>query len=679
MNLSTGNLILLEQDMEAEIRRFTGLLNIYSRTDRREILKALHWSRKLHEDQKRSSGEPYIVHPLKVAEILIELKMDPPSIIGALLHDVLEDTDTNRDELVEHFGQHVASLVDGVTNIDDINLERGTRNAISLRKMIWAMVSDFRVIFIKLADKRHNMNTLEFIPERHRRLRIARECLEIFAPMAGKLGMSALKSELEDLSFKMINPYQYMRIREHVALKREERKLHLEEIKTHLLQEAAREKQKMEITTRAKHFYSVYQKMKLRNKSLDDIYDLMGLRIICGSVSECYIILGLVHRLWTPVEGRFKDYIAQPKGNGYQSLHTAVVTGKGYPLEIQIRTRTMHATAEYGIAAHWAYKERKSPAQIKPEELNVVKHLQTLREEGFDRDANEFLNTIKQDLLGDSIVVYTPKGDPIELPENSTSIDFAYHIHSEIGSHCSGAKVNGVIIPLTRPLKNTQTVQILTSPNAKPHRNWLKHVQTARARSTIRAWLNKHDSNLIISHNIIAKKNSTRQKKTDPVPIPAKPGQQPAWNIEPSKTGVYAGKERNMLISFGQCCSPAPGDPIVGYVSRGRGVIVHKPTCPNLKGITDFNGRRIHVEWETSKTQCLQKFTIHAKPTTNLFSEIEGAIRKYNGHLIAGNLDEDERGTYLGSFTVEMLNSGDFKNISKRIRAIPAVLDITRI
>lgn len=676
MNRSREKLILLEQDMEAEIRRFTGLLTIYPRTYRREILKALHWSRTLHEGQKRSSGEPYIVHPLKVAEILIDLKMDPPTIVGALLHDVLEDTNTNREELVEHFGEHVASLVDGVTHIDDIDLERGTRNAISLRKMIWAMVNDLRVIFIKLADKRHNMNTLEFIPEKHRRLRIARECLEIFAPMAGKLGMSALKSELEDLSFKVINSFQYMRIREHVVLRREERKLHLEEVKAHLLHEAARERLKVEISARAKHFYSVYQKMKLRNKSLEDIYDLMGLRIICGTESDCYVILGLVHRLWTPVEGRFKDYIAQPKGNGYQSLHTAVVTGKGHPLEIQIRTKSMHATAEFGIAAHWAYKERKAAENIRPEELNVVRYLQTLRKEGFDEDANEFLSTIKQDLLGDSIVVYTPKGDPVELPENSTAIDFAYHIHSEIGTHCSGAKANGIIIPLVRPLKNTQTIQILTSSHARPHQNWLRHVQTARARSKIRAWLNKYDSNLIIDRNIIIKKESPRQQKPDAA-IP-KVNKRATRTYDTSRTTVSVGKEQNMLISFGQCCAPAPGDPIVGYISRGRGVIVHKPSCPNLKGIPGFDSRRIHVEWETQRAHCVQKFTIRAHTTSNLFSEIEGAIRKSRGHLIAGNLDENERGDYDGHFTVEMLNPGDFKNISKCIRAIPAVLGIAR-
>ena len=679
------NLILTEKELDDEIRRFTGRLDIYSRSERREILKALHWSRKLHEGQKRASGEPYIIHPIRTAEILIDLKMDAAAVIGALLHDVLEDTEVGREDLRERFGEEVCTLVDGVTKIDDMDVGTRARKAASLRKMVWAMVDDIRVIFIKLADKRHNMNTLQYIREDERRLRIARECLEIYSPMAGKLGMSSLRSELEDLSLKYLKPDSYTQIREHVALKKEERSHYLDKIKGDLLKAASKARIKVQVDARAKHFYSIYRKMKSRGKDLDDIYDLLGLRIICESTNACYVMLGIVHRLWVPLEGRFKDYIARPKGNGYQSLHTAVLTEGGRPLEIQIRSRTMHETAEYGIAAHWAYKEGRSPEQIQPDEVAVVKQLQTLRDEGHDSDAGEFLDAIKRDVLRDSIIVYTPKGDPVELPEGSTAIDLAYHIHSEVGEHCMGAKADGSIIPLTRPLENTQTIQILTSPSAHPHVNWLKHVRSARARSKVRAWLNRHDADVVIDRNIVARKKAeTVPKKPDAdaataVDAASGTGRLETQVLDTTKVGITIGTERNMMIKISKCCSPAPGDSIIGYVSRGRGIVVHKVDCPNLKGIDDFEDRRIHVEWETSSARSTQRFRIHSRYTHDLFSEIEGAIRKYRGHLISGSLDETERGDLEGFFTVEMEQREDYKKISKSIRAIPTVLSISRV
>lgn len=679
------SLILTKDELEAEIRRFTGRLDIYSRSERRDILKALHWSRKLHDGQKRASGEPYVIHPLRAAEILIDLKLDPQSIKAALLHDVLEDTKIGREDLVERFGEEVVALVDGVTKIDDINIGKSSRKAASLRKMVWAMVDDLRVIFIKLADKRHNMNTLQYIHEDERRLRIARECLDIYAPMAGKLGMSSLKSELEDLSFKYLKPDFYNQIRAHVVMKKEERKQYLDKIQGDLLRVAAKSHLKVQVDSRAKHFYSIYSKMKNRGKELEEIYDLLGVRIICESTVACYTMLGLVHGLWVPFEGRFKDYIARPKSNGYKSLHTSVLTEGGRPLEIQIRSKTMHETAEFGIAAHWAYKEGKGPDQIHPEEIAVVKQLQTLRDEVHDDDAGEFLDAIKRDVLRDSIIVYTPKGDPIELPEGSTAIDLAYHIHSEIGEHCMGAKANGAIIPLTRPLENTQTIQILTSPNAHPHVNWLKHVRSARARSKIRAWLNRHDADVVIDRNIVARKKMSEvllpksENAAAAVDAASGTGTLETHVVDTSKVGITIGEERNMMIKISQCCSPAPGDRIVGYISRGRGIVVHKVDCPNLKGIEDFEERRIDVDWETASSRSTQRFRIHSRYTYDLFSEIEGAIRKYRGHLISGSLDETERGELEGFFTVEMEKMEDFKRISKSIRAIPTVLSISKV
>ena len=686
MNTDKGVLILSDAELQSQIRLFSGRLDIYPRAVRREIVKAVRWSRELHEGQKRASGEPYVIHPIRVAEILIDLKMDPPAVIAALLHDVLEDTDANRGDLVERFGMEVGALVDGVTKIDDIAVGKGARKAASLRKMVWAMVDDLRVIIIKLADKCHNMSTLQYIREDARRLRIARECLEIYAPMAGKLGMSSLKSELEDLSFKNLKPEYYGHIRERVAFKNEERREYLEEIKERLLKAAQKAGIRVLVDARAKHFYSIYRKMKDRGKELDEIYDLLGLRIICESTNDCYVMLGIVHRLWLPFEGRFKDYIARPKGNGYQSLHTAVFTEGGRPLEIQLRSRSMHETAEYGIAAHWAYKAKKNPDQIQPSEIAVVKQLQTLREEGHDDDAGEFLDAVKRDVLRDSIIVYTPKGDPIELPEGSTAIDLAYHIHSEIGERCMGAKADGSIIPLTRTLKNTETIQILTSPRAHPHVNWLKHVRSARARSKIRAWLNRHDADVVIDQKIVARKNASSaavnrrggagESAREKAPEAGRPKTTVA---DTGKVGVTIGKERNMMIKISQCCSPSPGDRIIGYISRGRGIVVHSMNCPNLRGIDDFEDRRIHVEWETAVSRTTQRFRIHARYTHDLFSEIEGSIRKYGGHLISGSLDENERGDLDGYFTVEMESGDDFKKISKSVRSIPTVLSLAKV
>jgi len=675
MTSITDTLILTETELDAAIRRFTGRLSIYPRAERRPILKALHWSRKLHAGQKRASGEPYIIHPIRTAEILIDFKLDPQTIKGALLHDALEDTEATKDDIVKNFGAEVATLIEGVTKIDYVNVGTKTRKTESLRKMIWAMVDDLRVIFIKLADKRHNMHTLQYISEDDRRDRIVQECLEIYAPMAGKLGMSSLKSELEDISFKYLHPDFYTLIRDHVVLKKEERRLYLEYIQANLLQAAAKARVKIEVSTRAKHFYSIYRKMKDRDKDIDDIYDLLGVRIICESAVACYTILGVVHSLWAPFEGRFKDYIACPKSNGYRSLHTSVLTEGARPLEIQIRSRSMHETAEYGIAAHWAYKEGRRGKEPQVSRFALIEQLKDLRDEGYDDDAGIFLDAIKRDVLRDSIIVYTPKGDPIELPEGSTAIDFAYHIHSEIGDHCMGAKANGTIIPLTRPLTNTHTIQILTAIHAQPHVNWLKHVRSTRARNKIRSWLNHHETDVIIDRNIVA-----RKKK---IPIPIK--EAAASNklekkvFDLSKIGISIANERNVMIKISRCCSPVPGDRIIGYISHGRGIIVHGENCPNLKGIANFDDRRIQVNWETANPGNTQRFRIHSSYAHDLFSKIEGAIRKYRGHLVSGSLNETERGELEGFFTVEVENIDDFGKISRGIRAIPSVLSILKI
>ena len=689
-NQSSPPLILTTEDLERELRIFSSRLSIYSPRERKLILDALFWSRSLHKGQMRESGEPYIIHPVRTAETLIEIKADYVSVIAALLHDVLEDTQASQAEVNERFDTSVGSLVQGVTKIDFMKVGSNYKTA-SLRKMIWAMVDDIRVIFIKLADKCHNMHTLDYIAEPARRRRIACECLEIFAPMAGKLGMSSLRNELEDLSLKYLKPDAYRQISEHVNQKRAERAQHLVQIQQRLTRSARDARIKMKISTRAKHFYSIYRKMKNRNKSLEEIYDLLGVRIICETQSECYIILGLVHSLWMPLEGKFKDYIARPKSNGYQSLHTSVLTDWGQPLEIQIRSTQMNETAEFGVAAHLFYKEGENSAKIHPDQLAVVQQLRILKDESSRSDSindeNDFLETIKRDVLRDSIIVYTPKGDPVEMPEGSTAIDMAYHIHSEIGEHCAGAKADGVIIPLTRPLKNAQMVEILTSPRAHPHINWLKHIRSTRVRTKIRNWLNHHDSNVIIDRNIVArnmpartapqiaptqnKKAPTQKKSALPAPSRQKISKIPA--------SITVKNESNMMIKISICCSPIPGDRIIGYVSPGRGIVVHKLNCPNIKGIPNLRKRQIHVEWENTSSTFIQGMRIHSRYTHELFSEIERAIRKYKGHLIAGSLSETDRGELEGFFTMEIENKKDFNKIYRSINSIPSVLSISRL
>ncbi|OQX30104.1 MAG: hypothetical protein B0D92_00230, partial [Spirochaeta sp. LUC14_002_19_P3] len=602
MEQEEHTLILSIEALEASIRHFTGCLSIYPRSERRKILNALHWSRKLHENQKRDSGEPYIIHPLKVAETLIEIKMDPPTIIGALLHDVLEDTDINRSNLEEEFGTEICALVDGVTKINDISIGKNTRKAISLRKMVWAMVEDIRVIIIKLADRLHNMSTLQYINNEQRRLNIARECLEIYAPMAGKIGMNTLKSDLEDFSLKYLKPDYYIEIKDFVILNKDARSRYLEAMKEQLLQAAAKARIKVTVEVRPKHFYSIYRKIKDRNKLLEEINDLLGMRVICESISDCYAMLGVVHQLWKPNEGFFKDYIARPKGNGYQSIHTTVFTSDEHAVEIQIRSKAMHETAEYGVAAHWAYKARKKPDQISPDELAVMKQLQVLKQQ--KQNIGEFLNVIKQDVLRNSIIVYTPKGEPIELPEGATSIDFAYCIHTDIGNQCMGAKANDTIIPLTRPLQNFQTIQILTSQKAHPHINWLKHVRSTRARSKIRAWLNRHETDIVIGRDIVAQKTPASLQSQKTLKKTARKSMQEV--ADKAKVGISMENQHNIQIKISRCCTPSPGDRIIGYISRGRGIIVHKNTCPNLKGIANLDERRVHVEWEayTHKSVC---------------------------------------------------------------------------
>lgn len=651
----------------------------YSGEDQKKILKAAERSKKLHAGQKRDSGEPYFIHPLQVAEILIGMNMDADAITAALLHDVLEDTRMSRSDLRKEFGKEVESLVNGVTKISVVKAKnKSVQESDTIRKMLLAMVKDIRVILIKLADKLHNMRTLDFKSPQRRR-EIAQETLDIYAPLASRLGISWLKDELEDLSLKHINPNAFQSIKEHVSEKKVERASYLQRVREAIDVAAKREKLEIDVFARAKHFYSIYQKIKRFGKDLDEIYDLLGLRLIVETTNQCYQALGIVHKLWPPIEGRFKDYIAMPKANQYQSLHTTVLCFEGKIIEIQIRTREMHNTAEYGIAAHWLYKQRARPAGGLSDELSFIHKVRDLKDARIT--SAEFLDEIKREILRDSIYVFTPKGNAIQLPKGATAIDFAYHIHTEVGNHTSGAKADGVIIPLREPLKNTQVIDILTNPNAKPHVNWLRYARTSRARSKIRNWLNKHDENLIINQNIIARKQNTPDSSINDHPPHTEPAVSPETSqiLDQHKVAVRVGDERNMMIRFAQCCSPRTGDDIVGYVSRGRGIIIHRRDCRNLRSIEDVSERLIDVEWETVSPKTTRRLKVVSHMTNDLFSEIEGAIRKFHGHLIEGKVDETPSGTLEAFFTVEIERRQDLRKVNKCIRAIPAVMNLQEL
>jgi GTP pyrophosphokinase len=683
------------------IREFSQRIEGYPEEERGKILSALRWAEGLHHNQLRASGEPYLIHPLTVAEILVDSHLDFQTVIAAILHDALEDTGLSSRELRKEYGREVAGLVQGVTKISVIRgRSKTTQAAATIRKMLFAMVKDIRVIMIKLADKLHNMRTLEFLEPRSQK-RIADECLEIYAPLAGRLGMSRIKSELEDLSLRVLHPRAYEQIDNFVKQKQADLHEFLNTMERGIGEQAKKAGIPIQIESRIKHYYSMYRKIKKKGRMVDEIYDLAGIRLLCDNSGQCYELLGILHSLWKPIEGRFKDFIAMPKSNLYQSLHTTVMGPEGKMLEIQIRTHQMHRTAEEGIAAHWLYKQELSGERIKPEQLTIINMLKSW--DSSSVSSPDFLEEIKRELLRDSIYIFTPQGDIIELPRGSTALDFAYHIHTEIGNHCMAAKADGNLVRLNEELKNTQVIEILTAPSAHPHLNWLRLVRTSRARSKIRHWLVANEPGLIIDRNIVAKKKGSgpaggREAKagshirsgTEPggeeTGKPRRPGRRWRNRMESetqvrdtSKVGIRIGEERNMMIHLAGCCNPAAGDPIVGYISRGRGIIVHKASCPNLKNIKEFDERYLEVEWETVSPKATRRFEVTARKTTNLFSEVEGAIKKFHGHLIEGKLDENIPETLQGFFTVELDNGRDFDQVLKSLRTIPSVLQIRTV
>jgi GTP pyrophosphokinase len=714
--------------MDTDIAEFKEKMSIYDDKAQSRIIQAMEWVQTHMGDNPSEGGG--LLHSFAVAEILIELNLDPDTIIATLLLNIVVNPEPSslhskslglkkhQDKPAAHtepitlktiqdrFGPIIALLVDGARRIGDISAHNKTMlEAEHIRKMFFAMAKDIRVIFIKLSDTLCQMRALDTVaphspfPPEQRRL-VAQECLDIYAPLADRLGISWIKAELEDLSLKQLNREAYQQIKEIVALKRGDRQGFLDTIQQRIMQEAAATGLKIEVSSRAKHFYSIYHKMRKRNKAAQDIYDLFGVRILCDNVESCYTLLGLVHRLWKPLEGRFKDYIAMPKSNGYQSLHTTVMAfaddPEGKLLEIQIRTGEMHHIAEYGVASHWLYKKAASREVVRPLDISIVNRLRALNKQELHLHAHEtseipgsesFLENIKQELLKDSIYVFTPQGKVLELPTGATAIDFAYYIHSAIGEHCLAAKADGMIIPLSSELQNTQVVEILTSPAAHPHLNWLRLAKTSKARSKIRSWLQQHDDSLIIEKNVVAKNALLKKKlaKEQPKEQSFEEDPQPVqWVISPQ---IPSGNllhirvdddknEKNMMIRFAQCCHPVMGDPIIGYVSRGRGIIIHRKYCSNLKHIPDFAERKIHTAWENADPVLVKHFKVESRVSADLFSEIEGAARKYQGHLIEGRLEETATNRLTGFFTLQLEKAEDLQKIMKSIRGIPAVFTI---
>ncbi|TAH52200.1 MAG: bifunctional (p)ppGpp synthetase/guanosine-3',5'-bis(diphosphate) 3'-pyrophosphohydrolase [Chloroflexota bacterium] len=698
-----------------------------SELDTERIERAYRVTEAAHAGQTRSSGEPYVTHPLATAKILADLYMDEDTIIAALLHDVPEDTAVTLDELREQFGDDVAQLVDGVTKLSQLRYGTEQVEAESLRKMFLAMAEDIRVVLIKLADRLHNMRTLTYkAPDKQ--IKIARETLEIYAPLANRLGIYNIRRELEDLSLKYLAPEKFQEIDDFLSDDRDDRHSYIGQAVTILREKLAEEDVHADISGRPKHIYSIYKKALAKQRDLSHIYDIRAIRCLVQDKSECYLVLGIVHSLWTPIPGEFDDYIAKPKENGYQSLHTAVIGPGGKALEVQIRTKEMHQIAEYGVAAHWRYKEPGGKRDPRLEEkINWLRQLQDWRAEV--TTASEFVNALKTDIFRDQVYVFTPKGQIIEMAAGATPIDFAYHIHTEVGNRCRGAKVNGKIVALETPLKTGDRVEILTAKKGGPSRDWLNPtlglVHSARAKEKIRQYFRKQEREVArVEGRALLDKELHRlgfsqknldeiaklfnyanvdelaeaigyadvglqqidiklleAEQTKPAPEP-----EPLLGTKPrakatNEVGLEIGGVGNLLTRIAQCCKPVPGDEIVGYISHGRGIAIHRRDCKNVIEHQGNEGRWIALTWKGMKQEQVYPVTIevHAFDRSGLLHDLSGVVSEEGVNMSQVSSKSRRDNTAVVNATLEIGNANQLTRILNKIERLPNVLDARRV
>ena len=707
--------------------------------DTKLIVKAYNYAKEKHGTQCRKSGEPYIIHPVQVAYILADIGLDEATICAALLHDVVEDTEVTHEDLVRDFGEEIATMVAGVTKLGELRYQASTeeRQVENYRKMFLAMGKDIRVIIIKLADRLHNLRTLKYL-RRDRQIANAKETMELYAPLANRLGIYSLKWELEDLAFKYLYPEEYRELVEGIDKKREERLQFIEKIMDDIRGQLKKQKIEAEVTGRAKHLYSIYRKMKRDNKTLDQIYDLFALRILVNSVKDCYAALGVVHEMYSPMPGRFKDYIAVPKPNMYQSIHTTLLGEKGTPFEVQIRTWEMHRIAEYGIAAHWAYKEAnygkkgKQVVTVTKDKLAWLR--ETLEWQQDMKDPQEFLNTLKTELFEDEVYVFTPKGKILVLPRDATPIDFAYSIHEEIGNHMVGCKINSKMMPIITKFQSGDIVEIMTSDSQKgPSRDWLKFIKTTKAKSKIQSWFKKEQrseniekgKDLIekeikrigISHDELFKQDYInaaldrykfknledmyasvgfgaisqvkiisrmleeyrKSHKEENIEQKIEELTSKRKTVKPSSTGVVVKGIDNCLVKLSKCCNPVPGDNIIGYITKGRGVSVHRTDCVNVKDLLKEEDRIIDVYWYTEKAASYNvDITVYANDRSGLLADVIQVLSNLKTKLMGLNSKATKEHIATIEITIEVENIEELNKVLKELRKVDSVYEVTR-
>jgi len=690
------------------------------------VSRAFRFSEKSHQGQQRASGEPYLSHPLEVAGLLVDFKMDVTTVTAGLLHDVLEDTAATKDDLQREFGPEIADLVDGVTKIGKLAFSsREERQAENFRKMVVAMAHDLRVLMIKLADRLHNMRTLDYLaPEKAKK--IAQETLDIYAPLAHRLGMAKVKAELEDLALRVMAPEDYQDLMRRVAKRRLERENEINALIALLQEKLGEVGIESKIAGRPKHFYSIWKKMHEGGREFDEIYDLTAVRVLTKTVRDCYGALGVIHSLWKPVPGRFKDFIAMPKVNMYQSLHTTVIGPKGDPVEIQIRTWEMHRVAEEGIAAHWLYKEKKSDRDRFDQAFTWLRQLMESQKEM--KDPKEFLDTVRFDLFPDEVYVFTPKGDVKALPEGSTPIDFAYAVHTDVGHHCVGAKVNGKLVPLRYTLRQGDIVEVVSAPTQHPSRDWLKIVKSSRSKAKINQWLKVEERarslelgrelfdreakkyrlvpatllgsdemkklltemGYATADDLLASmgygKASVHQVLGKLAPAVVReheqaPESKPQKTARKSEGAVRIRGVDDVLVRFGKCCSPVPGDGIVGFITRGRGLTVHARDCLTVvKNVLDKE-RLLAVEWEGGEpAKRPVKIAVYiGKDRPGLLAEITAAISSRHGNITKAEITVTDDRKGINHFVIEVEDLQQLQGIMQAIRDVKDVMNVERV